>query len=343
MSHVFVRVQRCIKLDQKMKAKAISIEADVTVIVVSWNNARWLEQCLRQLGEQTVRPKSVVVVDNDSTDGSAFIAASAPGVNLIHGGANLGFAAGNNLALRQCDTEFVALLNPDAFVEAGWLAALMAAARRHPDVAAFGSRQITWATPEMLDGIGDAYHISGLVWRTGWGEYLKPSHLIERRIFSPCAAAALYRRQVLEEVGGFDDDYFCYVEDVDLGFRMRLAGYEAIYVPSAIVHHVGSASTGGGHSDFCIYHGHRNLVWTYAKNMPAVLFWMFLPLHILMNIIAILRFSLSGQASVIIGAKIAALRGLPNMWHKRQVVQRGRKISAWSLLKVMNKNFLTRR
>jgi GT2 family glycosyltransferase len=86
----------------------------------------------------------------------------------------------------------------------------------------------------------------------------------------------LYRRSALIELGGFDEDYFCYVEDVDLGFRLRLAGHQCLYIPSSIVHHVGSGSTGGKNSDFAVYHGHRNLVWTYVKDMPGFLFWLFL-------------------------------------------------------------------
>jgi GT2 family glycosyltransferase len=93
----------------------------------------------------------------------------------------------------------------------------------------------------------------------------------ECEIFSPCAAAALYRRSALLEVGGFDEDFFCYVEDVDLGFRLRLAGYRCLYVPLSVAHHIGSGTTGGKNSDFSVYHGHRNLVWAFVKNMPGVL------------------------------------------------------------------------
>ena len=90
-----------------------------------------------------------------------------------------------------------------------------------------------------------------------------------REVFSPCAAAALYRRSALVEIGGFDDDFFCYSEDVDLGFRLMLAGHSCLYVPTSVTHHVGSGTTGGQNSDFAVYHGHRNLVWTYVKDMPG--------------------------------------------------------------------------
>jgi GT2 family glycosyltransferase len=123
-----------------------------------------------------------------------------------------------------------------------------------------GSKLVKAADLAVLDGVGDAYHISGLVWRMGHGEPVASFSEQVREVFSPCAAAALYRRSVLLEVGGFDEDFFCYVEDVDLGFRLRLAGHKALSVPDAVVYHVGSATTGGQHSDFAVYHGHRNLV-----------------------------------------------------------------------------------
>jgi GT2 family glycosyltransferase len=117
-------------------------------------------------------------------------------------------------------------------------------------------------------------------------------------------------------VGGFDEDFFCYFEDVDLGFRLRLAGYRCLLVPDAVACHAGSAATRGWHNNFTIYHGHRNLVWANVKNMPAVLFRLLLPLHIIMNIAAIVLFSIRGKGRVILRAKYDTLRGIPRMWKK---------------------------
>jgi GT2 family glycosyltransferase len=230
---------------------------------------------------QIVQPTQILVMDNASSDGSAEQAAQLPGVTVRLLGQNFGFAGGNNRAFSECDTEYVALLNPDAFPEPDWLEKLVAAAEAHPGVAAFGSRQMVHGAENVVDGLGDVYHVSGLVWRDGHGLALHDSDAAPREIFSPSAGAALYRRDALNSVGGFDEDYFCYVEDVDLGFRLRLAGYRVMYVPDAVVHHVGSATTGGADSDFCVYHGHRNLVWTFVKDMPGILFWLLLPLHLL--------------------------------------------------------------
>ena len=125
---------------------------------------------------------------------------------------------------------------------------------------------------------------------------------------------ALYRRSALDEPGGFDEDYFCYVEDVDLGFRLRLAGYCYLYVLQSVAYHVGSGTTGGQDSDFAMYHGHRNLVWTFVKDMPGILFWLLLPLlHLLLNLVSIICFTLRWRGGVIWRAKRYAVLGLPKM------------------------------
>jgi len=313
----------------------------VTVVIVNWNGDRFLDQCLSALLAQTVAPHEIILVDNASSDASLDIVRRFPSVRLLAQNENLGFARGNNLAINAAaaESEWIALLNPDAFVESRWLEALLSAVRDNPSFDFFGSKLVNAADPSVLDGAGDAYHVSGLVWRMEHGTSVSSVSGQLREVFSPCAAAAMYRRSALLEVGGFDEDYFCYSEDVDLGFRLRLAGYRCLYVPSSVAHHVGSGTTGGQHSDFAVYHGHRNLVWTYVKDMPGVLFWAFLPLHLAMNLAALLVFTLRGQGGVMFRAKRDAVLGLPKMWAKRRQVQRNRVVSWRAVLRVMEKWF----
>jgi len=314
---------------------------EVTVIVVNWNGERFLDRCLGALMAQTVTPREIILLDNASTDNSLEVARRFPGVRLIHQTWNTGFARGNNLAMEASSeqSEWIALVNPDVFAEPRWLEELLAAARANPGFEMFGGKMLNAVDPMVLDGIGDACHVSGLVWRMGHGAPAAASGENESEVFSPCAAAALYRRRALLEMGGFDEDFFCYVEDVDLGFRLRLAGYRCLYVPAAMAHHVGSASTGGQHSDFAVYHGHRNLVWTYVKDMPGLLFWAFLPLHLAMNLLALAVFAVRGQGGVILRAKRDALRGIPMMWRKRRQVQGKRVTASLDIFRVMNKRF----
>jgi GT2 family glycosyltransferase len=297
--------------------------ASVAVIIVNWNAGELLMRCLRALEAQTVRPKKIFVVDNASSDGSCdHIARDFPNVTLVQLDKNMGFAAGNNIAARKADgCDWIALLNPDAFAEPEWMEALVRAAERHPEYAFFGSRMLMADMSELLDGVGDVYHVSGLVWREGHGVQAAGAYLEEREIFSPCGAAAMYKRPVFIEADGFDEDYFCYVEDVDLGFRLRLLGHRCLYVPESVVFHKGSALT-GKRSDFSIYHGHRNLVWTFVKNFPGSWLWIYLPLHVAMNFAALFWFSVSGNVKPIWNAKIDALKGLSKAWAKRSAIQR---------------------
>ncbi len=313
--------------------------ADVTVIIVTWNSQDQIKTCLQHLSDQTVQPHCVIVVDNDSTDSSASIVEEFENVDLKRMDSNLGFAAGNNIALEQCDTEWVALLNPDAFPEPQWLEALLAAATKNPDIIAFGSRQLCHDNHTVIDGIGDLLHLSGAAWRCNHGEQQQEDDLLYKEIFSPCAAAALYQRQAISEVGGFDEDFFCYMEDVDLGFRLHLAGYRIAYVPDAVVHHVGSASTGGRRSEFSVYHGHRNLVWTFVKNMPGILFWLLLPIHLLLNIVTTIWFISQGKGKVILRSKWDAIKGIPHIWAKRKHIQSNSKATTGEIWRVLDKRF----
>ncbi|MEB4593074.1 glycosyltransferase family 2 protein [Candidatus Thiothrix sp. Deng01] len=310
------------------------------IVIVNWNSGKLLVTVLKRLVNQFTPPSQIWLLDNASSDGSAGGIQSWQQVRFIQESNNLGFSKGNNIALLHSDSEFVGLLNPDAFPEPDWLEKLLQAAADYPDAAAFGSRQLCHHDPSLLDGIGDTYHLSGLVWRDRHAVPQTSADLTPHEIFSPCAAAALYRRSALEEIGFFDEDYFCYVEDVDLGFRLRLAGYKAMYVPDAVVHHVGSATTGGQQSDFSVYHGHRNLVWTYVKNMPGILFWALLPLHLALNVGSILWFTARGQGKVILKAKWDAIKGLPNMWRKRRQIQKNRKASIADIWRVLDKRVI---
>lgn len=309
----------------------------VTVIIVNWNGGDMLIECLSRIITQSLAPVQILVMDNASTDGSAQRAAKIPGVDVHFSDQNIGFAAANNRGIKASTADFVALINPDAFAEPDWLKCLVDKAILHPDVAALGSCQLVHGNDGVIDGTGDVYHWSGLVWRRGHGRPISELNTEQSEIFAPCAAAALYRRSALIQVGGFDEDFFCYMEDVDLGFRLRLAGYRSVYVPEAMVYHVGSALTGGQQSNFSVYHGHRNLVWTFVKNMPPILFWTLTPLHLALNIVSLAYFTLRGQGRIVFGAKRDALKGLANAWSKRSVIQSHRVASTSDIWKTLDK------
>jgi GT2 family glycosyltransferase len=298
----------------------------VAVLIVNWNGGPLLRQCLQSLARQRRRPDHVFVVDNASTDDSLLLAErELAGVEVIRLTTNTGFAHANNIAARAAHGfDGLALLNSDAFPEPEWLGELVAAAEREPAVAAFASQMVLHSSPEYLDGAGDTYHVSGRAWRNGHRALRSAWPQGDRDVFAACAAAALYRRDAFEDVGGFDEQYFSYLEDVDLGFRLRLRGYRCLYVHAAIVRHVSSA-VAGYRSNFAVYHGERNVVWTFFKNMPAPLLVLYLPQHLIMNLAALLYYPLRGQGAIVLKAKLDALRGLPSMVAKRKRVQATRR------------------
>lgn len=311
----------------------------VAVIVVNWNGGAHLEACLRALAAQTEPGFRALVVDNASQDGSQALvqALGDPRFSLLQLDSNTGFARANNLGARHCgECELIALLNPDAFPKPDWLAELLDAAAAFPSIAAFGSHLIDARDPGVSDGTGDAYHLYGRAYRRDHGVPVARSARPAAEIFSPCAAAALYRRVAWDEAGGFDEDFFCYMEDVDLGFRLRLLGWGAMHVPTSVCYHAASALS-GRQSDFSTYYGQRNMVWTFVKNMPSWLFWLLSPMHLLLNLAAPAAFMGRGQVGLVMRAKRDALRQWPALWRKRREVQSRRVVGARAIWPVLDK------
>lgn len=297
----------------------------VGLVVVTYDSAAFVARLVAAIAAQTRRPDRLVFVDNASRDDTRDVlrralAEARLDARLVALDANTGFAHANNVAVAALDDcAYVALLNPDAFPEPEWLARLADAAARHPEAGSFASRQMRDGAPGILDGAGDVYHVSGVVWRHGHGRPLAevPGALDEREVFAPCAAAALYRRADWAALGGFDERFFCYVEDVDLGFRLRRRGRACWYVPDAVVSHMGSATSGVG-SAFAVYHGHRNVTWTFVKNMPGRLLWRHLPAHVAASVAGVAWFAWRGQLAAYLRAKRDALTGLAPFVRERR-------------------------
>jgi len=304
-------------------------------IILVWNSAAHLPRCLACISTQTNRDFEVIIIDNASTDGSTdALEEKYPDLHIQvkRLAANLGFAAANNLGAGLARGDWLALLNADAFLEPDWLTSMLAAAQRHPN-AFFSSYLIKANAPDLIDGQGDFYHASGQPWRRNYNlpRTLDPP---EDEVFSACAAAAFYPRHAFSAVGGFDEDYFAYHEDVDLGFRLRLHGLKCFYIPEAIVYHIGSTSF-GKRGERATYLGHRNLVWTFIKDMPGPLLWLFLPIHLIYTVIHLIYFTTLKQGRVIWKAKLDAWKGLGPVLKKRKSIQQSRRASIRSILAII--------
>jgi N-acetylglucosaminyl-diphospho-decaprenol L-rhamnosyltransferase len=308
----------------------------VSVLIVNYDSGAHLSNAVQALISQSFANIEIVVVDNGSRDDSFEKARSVVSEDkrflFVKAGSNLGFAAGNNLAASMAHGPWLALLNPDAVPAPDWLEQLMAATRRHPDVVMFGSTQIDVLDQRRLDGVGDHYLVTGLPWRGGhgWSVNELPA---EGEVFAPCAAACLIRADAFREANGFDERFFCYVEDIDLAFRLRLGGHLGIQVPQAVVQHAGAASAGPDGSAFADRCGTRNLIWCFVKCMPGPLFWPLLPFHILTVLFWAARLGKPGWDGLRLG-----LRSLPAIWASRMALQRTRRVPWWCIALALSWN-----
>ena len=310
----------------------------VAVIIVNYNSGALLDRCLQSLLAQTLCADELVVVDNASTDAeSQSILDAITTATIIRSETNLGYGGAINLAVRTIDTpDYIVCLNPDAFPEPDWLEAMVNAADSHPDYGSFASLMLREDDTSVVDGAGDELHFTGIPWRRFHQQELH-DNLQTEPVFSACAGAALYRTVLFNQLGGFDDVYFMYVEDIDLGFRLQLAGYPCLFVRDAIVHHIGSAVTGEG-SDFSVYFGHRNLVYCYFKNMPLLLLLTTLPFHVLANLVTLIVLAVKGRGGAIGKAKLDALKKLPSAIRARNNVSR--KVSSRHIWRLLNKSMI---
>lgn len=295
-----------------------------TIIVVTHNSARFLPRlCAAVAGQSEARWRLVVIDNGSRADERPRQGDLLPNASLIQSEINLGFAEANNLAARDADTPYLVFLNPDAFPEPAWLAALLATAERFPRAGAIGSTQLRADTPGIYDGVGDVLHASGMAYRAGYGRRLARAPQLGEP-FSACAAAMLVRRGAFEEVGGFDARYFCYFEDIDLCFRLRLAGWRILQTPDAIVAHVGGGVS-GARSAFADFNGARNRVWTFLKCMPPVLLWPLLVPHLVLSALVVTIAALRGRGFAAWRGFIAGLSNTRDILKTRRTIQRERK------------------
>jgi N-acetylglucosaminyl-diphospho-decaprenol L-rhamnosyltransferase len=310
----------------------------VSVVVVVYESGPTLAECLAALRAQTFTDYEILLVDNASSDRTAQAAAMAdPSIRLFENAENLGFAAAVNQGARQAQGRWLALLNPDAFAEPQWLAQLVAAAKANPLVHAFASRQLMAEDPTRLDGLGDVMALAGYPFRGGY-THPDPGGLEPGWVFSACGGAMLIARDLFLRLGGFDERLFCYCEDVDLGYRLRLVGEPTLLVPDAVVRHVGSASSGGRRSDFAVFHGTRNRFWVFVKNTPPVLFWLTLPLHILATLVLFARHATRGEIATPVRGLLFGIRNIGVALEARREAQASRTASSWAIARAMTWN-----
>lgn len=314
----------------------------VSVIIVNWNGKHLLAECLASLEAKGLKDSEIILVDNGSTDGSAaFVQEHFPAVQVVSLPKNLGFAGGNNAGIAISRGKYVALLNNDTRADSAWLATLVKEAEANPpSIGMWASKILSYEKPDTFDNTGLLLYPDGLGrgrgrLETDHGQYDPPGE-----VFFPSGCAALYRRAMLDEIGLFDEEFFAYADDVDLGLRARLAGWGCRYVPAARVYHKYSASS-SAYSPFKAFLVERNRIWVLLKYFPVELILLspwFTLVRLLMHLFGALtgqgasgRFSeqqsLPSVPKILIKAWTAALAAMPGII-RRRCSQRGlRKIS----------------
>jgi GT2 family glycosyltransferase len=319
----------------------------ISVVVANWNRRDLLRACLASLQRQGGVDFEVIVVDNGSDEGSAemvsseFGAAAGAPVTLIRNCENRGFCAANNQGIGRARGDFVALLNNDAEAEPGWLMALWRVFEGRPQVGMAASKILVYEDPRRIDKAGHLIYLDGQNRGRGMGALDDGRYDRLEETLWPDGCAAMYRKQMLDEIGGFDEDFFAYGDDAELGLRARIAGWQCLYVPDAVVRHHRGATLGLA-SSRRLELIERNRVLLAVKLFPGSLLWRN-GLYYLARLAAGAWASLRGagetslfpgwggkvrMARALIAGDLEALRLAPRMWRKRRELRKMRKLSA---------------
>lgn len=292
----------------------------ISVVITNYNGWRYLPDCLSSLAAQTYRDFETIMVDNASTDGSVeFVEEHYPEVRVVRNRENLGFAGGTNAGIRAAGGEYVLTLNNDTKADPRFVEHLKGVMDADPATGMCAAKMLF--PNGTINSTGICISRSGAAWDRGMYEPDRGQYDLSREVFGPCAGAALYRREMLDEVGLFDEDFFCYMEDVDLAFRARLAGWTCRYVPEARVYHHHGGAAGVG-TDFAVYYGNRNVVWYVVKNFPFRLLVTSIPWILGRNLAVIPYYAIRGRGRAIVRSKVDAVRGIPGMLRKRSAIRR---------------------
>lgn len=249
---------------------------DVTVVIPNYNGIKYMQACLQSVLAGTMVPK-VIVVDNGSTDGSAELTAEQfPEVKLIRLKENTGFCRAVNEGITAAETEYVLLLNNDTVVDAHFTEQLYQAVKKRENAFSVGAKMLSLKEKDKIDDAGDLYCALGWAFALGKGKS-RNAYDKEAEIFAACAGAAIYRKRIFDCIGSFDENHFAYLEDIDMGYRAKIAGYRNFYEPKALVYHAGSSVSGSRYNEFKVSLSSRNSVYLIYKNMPFLQILLNLP------------------------------------------------------------------
>ena len=299
----------------------------ISIIIPNLNGEKFLKDCINSIINQEIDEKfEIIIVDNGSKDKSEdIIKKGYPEINFIKLDKNYGFAKAVNIGIKNSNGEYIVLLNNDIVLDKNFLKNLKKGLDDNPEVDFCASRILMINDKNLIYGAGDIYKNNGTAELRGYG---KPKNLYEKSefVFGACAAASIYRRELFEKIGLFDEDFFAYYEDVDLDWRAQLFGFKCLYVPEAIVYHYGS-STFGNFSDFKIYYGTRNILLVLFKDVPDFFVKKYFLNILFIQIGRLIFFTLRGKLLPVIRALIDAFKMKKLMKEKRKEIYNNIKVS----------------
>ncbi|MDP6417134.1 MAG: glycosyltransferase family 2 protein, partial [Gammaproteobacteria bacterium] len=286
----------------------------ISLIIPNLNGLHFLKPCLESIRRQTRAPDEILIVDNGSTDGSqAFLQQEYTDVSILELGHNTGFSVAMNRAVEAVSGDYVALLNNDTECEPQWLEKLAYALDQHPDIGFCAAKMMHFNRRQIIDTAGDMFSIAGFAFKRGGLHIDQEQYNRPERVFGACAGAAMYRKSVFDDLGGFDEDFFIYQEDSDLSFRAQLAGFPCLFVPKAVVyHHVGGTSkqSSTAFSRRLKRLEHRNLIFILVKNLPGSLWFRYGLWIILAHFALFLMQASKGFGIATLQGYVDAIRGL---------------------------------
>jgi GT2 family glycosyltransferase len=303
----------------------------VSIIIVNWNDAKWLRDCLASLFQSDYPNVEIIVVDNGSTDDSVVVVRNEfPTVQLIENGKNLGFAQANNIGIRASKGRYCVLLNADTKVEPGWLRPQVELCESDAKVGMCQGKMMLMREPGKLNSAGMYLLPNGLTRHVGDGEEDRGQYDQVRPIFGVSGACAFCRREMLDQIGLLDEDFFAYYEDTDWSWRAWLLGWKCLYLPAARLHHYRNVTTDQNQSLYWHYRylNQRNRLWMWIKNASWGTLLRYAPWLFAYDVVMTgkgLKAALTrSRPPVELQARWDALRGLGKMLRKRRALQRAR-------------------
>ena len=282
----------------------------VSIVIPNYNGKHFLKKCLDSISKQTYKNIETIVVDNASSDNSIeFLKDEYPNVITISMTTNTGFSGAVNKGIIESKGDYVFLLNNDTEIDEKCVEYLVNTIKQNQNIFSVNSKMIQYNKRALLDDAGDEYNIFGWAFKRGFNQRVQ-TNIKPRRVFTCCAGAAIYNKKILNKIGYFDEAFFAYLEDVDIGFRANCFGYKNIFCPDAIVYHIISGTTGNKKTEFKTKLSARNNVYLIYKNLPLLLIILNLPFLIMGALIKALFFSKHRLGNIYIRETINALTDL---------------------------------